>query len=92
MLFILKTKRDRAISDKFQTLVVETTPLKSLNFPDFGHCEFLWKLKMLFISKTVRDRAILGICEVYIEFHGLKISGYLQSHRKSPDGQYKILK
>ena len=50
-------------TSKFWTLwVIEklhVVPLKMLNFPNFGrHLEFWQKLKMSFISKTLRDRVI----------------------------------
>ena len=63
MSFISKTFKDKVISSSVWTLwAIETldiVPVKKLNFQNFvGHLEFWRKLKMLFISKTVRDRAI----------------------------------
>ena len=56
--------KDRVISGKFWThWILRTTPLgplKNLDFFNFGCLlEFWQKWKMLFISKTIRDRAIL---------------------------------
>ena len=61
MSFISKTLRDKVILSNVWTLwVLETldiVPVKKVEFPEFCR-PFGRKLKMLFILKTVRDRAI----------------------------------
>ena len=63
MSFISNTLRDKVISNNVWTLwilgTLDIVPVKNLNVQNFVHHLEFWRiLKMLFISKTVRDTAI----------------------------------
>ena len=65
MSIISKTIRDSASSSKFRTIWIEENlhimPLKK--FQNGGNHDEVWqRLKMLFISKTIKGRANMYVC------------------------------